>query len=285
MFAGRLWGAAFILTTHYSLLHFFTYVHDFYRRVGDIRREKGMKSSGNKILITGATSGIGLVLTERFLEMGNAVVGVGRRTETLNPLREKYPDLFPFACDLGSAHGPDELVLHVKQQHPDLNVLINNAAIQYNYHFLEAADIPARAAYEINLNLTVPVQLCALLLPVLRGQQQAAVVNVSSGLALVPKKSAPVYCGTKAGLHLFTKALRYQLEGSPVKVFEIIPPVVDTPMTAGRGSNKLSPAQLVDEFVRAFANDRFEVNIGKVKLLRLISRLSPALADRILKNG
>jgi short-subunit dehydrogenase involved in D-alanine esterification of teichoic acids len=116
-------------------------------------------------------------------------------------------------------------------------------------------------------------------------QPEAAVVNVSSGLALVPKKSAPVYCGTKAGLHLFTKALRYQLEGSPVKVFEIIPPVVDTPMTAGRGRGKISPKQLVEEFMRAFAKNQFEVNIGKVKLLRLINRLLPSLADRIMKNG
>jgi short-subunit dehydrogenase involved in D-alanine esterification of teichoic acids len=244
-----------------------------------------MKASGNKVLITGATSGIGLALAERFLAGGNAVIGVGRRTETLDPLREKYPNLSAFSCDLGSAHGLDALVLHVKQQHPDLNVLINNAAIQHNYHFLEAGDLADRVEYEIHLNLTVPAKLCALLLPVLRLQPEAAVVNVSSGLALVPKKSAPVYCGTKAGLHLFTKALRYQLEGSPVKVFEIIPPVVNTPMTAGRGRGKISPAQLVDEFMRAFAKDQFEVNVGKVKLLRLINRLSPALADRIMKNG
>ncbi|MBD0260167.1 MAG: SDR family oxidoreductase, partial [Cytophagales bacterium] len=237
-----------------------------------------MKLSGNKVLITGATSGIGLVLAERFLELGNAVVGVGRNPETLEPLRQKYPCLFPFTCDLADAHGPDALVLHVKQQHPDLNVLINNAAIQYNYHFLEAADIAARADYEINLNLTVPVKLCALLLPVLRLQSEAAVVNVSSGLALVPKKWAPVYCGTKAGLHLFTKARRYQLEGSPGKVFELIPPVVDTPMTAGRGRDKISPVQLVEEFMRAFANDRLEVYVGKVKLLRLLNRLWPSLA-------
>ncbi len=131
----------------------------------------------------------------------------------------------------------------------------------------------------------MPVTLCGLLLPVLSVQPQAAIVHVTSGLGLVPKKSAPVYCATKAGLHLFTKALRYQLEGSPVKVFEIIPPVVDTPMTAGRGSRKISPQQLVDEFMRAFERDRFEVSIGKVKLLRLISRLAPAVADRILKNG
>lgn len=244
-----------------------------------------MKTSGNKVLITGATSGIGLALAERFLALGNAVIGVGRRTETLDPLREKYPNLFALPCDLGSVHGPDDLVLHVKHQHPDLNVLVNNAAVQYNDHFLEAGDVAGRAGYEIHLNLAVPVKLCALLLPVLRLQPEAAVVNVSSGLALVPKKSAPVYCGTKAGLHLFTKALRYQLEGSPVKVFEIIPPVVDTPMTAGRGRGKISPGQLVDEFMRAFAGDRFEVNVGKVKLLRLINRLWPALADRIMKNG
>ncbi len=244
-----------------------------------------MKASGNKILITGATSGIGLTLAERFLARGNAVIGVGRRTETLDPLREKYPNLFPFPCDLGSAHGPDDLVLHVKHQHPDLNVLINNAAIQHNYHFLEETDIVDRIGYEIHLNLTVPVKLCALLLPLLRLQPEAAVVNVSSGLALVPKKTAPVYCGTKAGLHSFTKALRYQLEGSPVKVFEIIPPVVDTPMTAGRGRNKIVPEQLVNEFMRAFVKDQFEVNVGKVKLLRLINRLSPSLAERIMKNG
>ncbi len=75
------------------------------------------------------------------------------------------------------------------------------------------------------------------------------------------------------------------MEGLPVKVFEVIPPVVDTPMTAGRGRSKISPGQLVDEFMRAFIKDDFEVNVGKVKLLRLINRVSPSLADRIMKNG
>jgi short-subunit dehydrogenase involved in D-alanine esterification of teichoic acids len=244
-----------------------------------------MKTSGNKILITGATSGIGLVLAERFLQLGNAVIAVGRNPEPLAMLQSRFPDLYPFRCDLAAADGPGELMHYVQQQHPDVNVLINNAAIQYNYSFLGQEDIQNRAEYEIRLNLTVPVTLCGLLLPVLSVQPEAAIVNVTSGLGLVPKKSAPVYCATKAGMHLFTKALRYQLEGSPVKVFEIIPPVVDTPMTAGRGSRKISPQQLVDEFISAFGRDRFEVSISKVKLLRLISRLAPFVADRILKNG
>jgi len=244
-----------------------------------------MKASGNKVLITGATSGIGLALTERFLQLGNAVIAAGRQLDALRALREQYANLFPFRCDLSAPDQLDELVVYVEQQHPDVNVLVNNAAIQHNYHFLKDEGIPGKAEYEIILNLTVPVKLCALLLPTLQLQPQAAVVNVSSGLALVPKKSAPVYCGTKAGLHLFTKALRYQLENSPVKVFEIIPPVVDTPMTAGRGTRKIAPEQVVDEFMQAFGQDQYEVNVGKVKLLRLINRLAPGLAGRILKNS
>lgn len=96
----------------------------------------------------------------------------------------------------------------------------------------------------------------------------SAIVNVSSGLGLVPKQAAPVYCGTKAATHIFTKSLRWQLESESVKVFEIIPALVDTPMTAGRGDNiKITPDQLVDEFMKNFERDKFESKIGKVKLL------------------
>jgi short-subunit dehydrogenase involved in D-alanine esterification of teichoic acids len=86
-------------------------------------------------------------------------------------------------------------------------------------------------------------------------------------------------------VHNFTKALRYQLETTEIKVFEILPPLIDTPMTEGRGKNKISPEQLVREFIRDFKNDRYESYIGKTKLLKLVSRLSPKLADQILKNG
>ncbi|MOA50814.1 putative oxidoreductase [compost metagenome] len=104
-------------------------------------------------------------------------------------------------------------------------------------------------------------------------------------MAFAPKQSAPVYCATKSALHTATQALRYQLESTPIKVFEIIPALVETPMTAGRGKGKISPKQLVDEFMKNYKDDKFEINIGKVKLLRLIKRISPKLADRMLKNS
>lgn len=242
-----------------------------------------MRLEGNKILITGTTSGIGEALLNKFLTLDNKIIAVGRNTEKLNQLAQKDQRVIPFACDISKAEELDELMLFLEQNHTDTNILINNAGIQHNYHFAEEEQLLSKIEQEININFLAPIKLIALILPLLKANNNACIVNVSSGLGLVPKRQAPVYCGTKAGIHIFSKALRYQLEQT--KVFEIIPALVDTPMTAGRGKGKISPEELVDEFIRAFEKDKFEVSIGKVKLLKLINRLSPWLAERIMKNG
>ncbi|MCG6191296.1 SDR family NAD(P)-dependent oxidoreductase [Maribellus maritimus] len=139
--------------------------------------------------------------------------------------------------------------------------------------------------YEISANLTAPVKLSRLLLPVLMKSKNNAIVNISSRLFIAPKKSASVYCETKSAIHSFTKTLRYQLENTGTKVFEIIPALVETPMTAGRGKSKISPEQLTDEFMRNFKADKFESYIGKTKLLKLLNRLSPKFTDKTMKNG
>ena len=242
-----------------------------------------MKLSGNKILITGATEGIGRALTMRFLELGNHIIAVARNEEKLSELQKPHADITPFPCDLADSAQLERLATFVKQSHKDLNVLINNAGIQYNYSFEEEENPIPKIQHEIEVNLTAPLKLTAMLLPVLEKNENAAVVNVSSGLGLVPKRQTPVYCAAKAAIHIFSKSLRYQLE--KVKVFEIIPPLVDTNMTRGRGKGKISPEKLVDEFISSFRRNRYEISIGKVKLLKLINRLSPALADRIMKGG
>lgn len=244
-----------------------------------------MNTTGNTILITGATSGIGFALATRFADLNNAVIAVGRNATQLATLAAYSDRIVPIAADLTLAADRDRLVMQVEQQFPSLNVLINNAGVQYNYEFAESSRHLDRISDEITLNLTAPLLLSSMLLPLLLTQPEAALVNVSSSLGLVPKQSAPVYCGTKAGIHLFTKALRYQLAQSQVQVMEVIPPLVDTPMTAGRGGSKIKTEQFVDEFLRGFARNRREINVGKVGLLRLIQRISPALADRILQNG
>ena len=242
-----------------------------------------MQTQGNKVLITGATSGIGEALLQAFLAEHNQVIAVGRNREKLATLAQQHQGIIPFACDLAKAGELDRLTLFVEQEHPDTNILVNNAGIQFNYHFLEEPQLLSKIELEVQVNFLAPLRLIALLLPTLESQPASAIVNVSSGLGLVPKRQAPVYCGTKAGIHIFSKSLRYQLQRT--KVFEIIPPLVDTQMTAGRGKGKISPDQLAAEFMRAFRKDQYEVAIGKVKLLKLIQRLAPRLADRIMQGG
>ena len=244
-----------------------------------------MITTGNTVLITGGSSGIGLALAKRFLELNNNVIITGRNKHKLEELTNDFPEIKTFVCDLTNKNSLDELVLFIEQQHSDLNILINNAAVQYNYCLTDEPELTYKIDYEVSANLTAPIKLTGLLLPLLLKNKNSAVINVSSGLFIAPKKSAPVYCATKSGIHSFSKTLRYQLEDTDTKVFEIIPALIDTPMTEGRGTSKISPEQLTTEFFRDFEKDRFESYIGKTKLLKFINRLSPKLSDRIMKNG
>ncbi|XDD50190.1 SDR family oxidoreductase [Leptospira sp. WS92.C1] len=242
-----------------------------------------MKLSGNTILITGATSGIGLELTKRFASLDNTVLALGRNRDSLSQL-SSIPNVHTIRCDLTKPSDFDKLISLIRKKYSSLNLLINNAGIQFNPDFAKDPDQSVQIEKEIQTNLTIPIRLISILIPVLKSQKASAIVNVTSGLALVPKKSAPLYCGTKAGLHLFTEALRYQLEETNIKVIEMLPPQVDTPMTAGRGRNKLTTAALTDQFLSALEKDRVYIGIGIVRYLRWALRIFPSLIYKIIKN-
>lgn len=244
-----------------------------------------MITTGNTVLITGGSSGIGFALARHFLKLKNKVIITGRDASKLANIRNDFPEIVTFAGDLTDKQSLHELVVFIQKEHPDLNILVNNAAVQYNYAFTEEQDLQFKIEHEISVNLTAPIQLTALLLPTLLKNGSSAIVNVSSGLFIAPKKSAPVYCSSKSAIHSFSKTLRYQLEGTGTNVFEIIPALVDTPMTEGRGKSKISAEQLTDEFIRDFEADKYESYIGKSKWLKRIHRLFPKLADRMMKNG
>ncbi len=244
-----------------------------------------MELNKHVILITGGTSGIGLELVKRFYKLDNQLIVVSSNGKKLEELQQKFPGIITKICHLGKREEVQHLVEDCLQHHPDIDMLVNNAGVQYNYDFKTEKKAQEKIEQEIEINLISPLLLTYGLLPLLLNKSTAALINVSSALALTPKKSAPVYCATKAGIHIGTKALRYQLENTSVKVFEIIPPLVDTPMTFGREAAKISPQKLVKEFIEDFKDNVFESNIGKTKMLRLIQRISPVMADRILKNG
>jgi uncharacterized oxidoreductase len=186
-----------------------------------------MKISGNTILITGGSSGIGMALTERFLAAGNDVIVCGRRENLLADMRKKHPALHTFVADTGSAKDREALFTKTVAQFPKLNVLINNAGIQRQVSFA-TAEPWTDTAQEIAVNLEGPIHLSTLFIPHLLEQTRPVIANVSSGLAFIPHAGVPVYSATKAALHSFTMSLRHQLSKTAINVVEIIPPAVRT---------------------------------------------------------
>ncbi|WP_251548739.1 SDR family oxidoreductase [Neobacillus muris] len=187
-----------------------------------------MNLSGNTILITGGASGIGLAFAERFLERGNEVIVVGRRLERLNEVKEKFPQLHVRTCDVSKADDRKSLVEWVTSEFPKLNVLVNNAGIQQRVNLLRAEKDWDYYQNEIAINVEGPIHLSMLLIPHLKQQSKAAIMNVSSGLAIMPGVWVPIYSSTKAAIHSFSTSLRHQLAGTSIEVIEVFPPAVNT---------------------------------------------------------
>lgn len=244
-----------------------------------------MKLSDNTVLVTGGGSGIGLALASAFATRGNRVIVCGRNAAKLAAVRAENSAIDTFPCDIASDQDQHRLVEHITQKYPNLNVLINNAGIQHNYDFSDTRSHTGLIEEEVNINLLAHLKLTDRFLPTLMRRPSAAIVNITSALAVVPKQSAPIYCATKAAMHSFTKTLRYQLEDTSVRVFEIVPALVDTDMTQGRGKGKITPEALAAEALRGIESDKYEIRIEKTKILFALNRILPSVAEKIIRNG
>ncbi len=230
-----------------------------------------MRMTGNTVLITGGTSGIGLGLAEKLAAAGNKVIICGRRRDRLEAISKKNPGIAARACDIADERQRRDLASWATREHPDLNVLVNNAGIQLAVD-LAAPDL-ARVRAEIETNLIAPIHLVGLFAGHLAAKSPAAIVNISSGLAFAPIAFMPVYCATKAAVHSLTLSLRRQLRDKGIKVFEIIPPSTDTELggerrEAGHSHGGMPVADFVEAALRALANDELEAAIGPAADLR-----------------
>ncbi|WP_285769449.1 SDR family NAD(P)-dependent oxidoreductase [Peribacillus sp. SI8-4] len=187
-----------------------------------------MKWSGNTVLITGGASGIGLAFAERFLQAGNDVIIVGRRADRLKQAKDEHPALHTRVCDISIEAERIALFEWASSTFPELNVLVNNAGIQQQVNLLDAKEDWGHYQKEISINVEGPMHVTTLFLPHLLKKTTAALINVSSGLALTPGTWVPIYSATKAEIHSFTVSLRLQLEYTHVNVIEVLPPAVNT---------------------------------------------------------
>lgn len=233
------------------------------------------------VLLTGATSGIGAALLDRLLDQGHRVLALSRRAAHL-PARA---GLHPITADLTDLPALPALAAGLLRDHPDLSVLINNAAVQHARPLTDPSSQPQHLIEEAALNLAAPALLTQALLPHLMRRDGGAVVNLSSGLATFPKESGGLYSATKAGLSSFTTTLRWQVEHSDLLVIEVVLPLVDTPMTAGRGRGKIAPDRAAALILRGVAARRTTIRIGAARALPLIAALAPWMGRRLLRRG
>jgi uncharacterized oxidoreductase len=238
------------------------------------------------IFITGANSGIGSGLARALHARGARVVLGGRNREALEAAAAQLPGAEVCVVDVANPTSVAACAKELEQRFPDLDTLINNAGIQRLISLSEPLPTEALDA-EIDTNLKGLVAMSVAVLPLLRRQPRATLVQVGSGLGFVPLVSAPLYSATKAAVHAFTVSLREQLRGSTVKVVELIPPVVETSLHRGQ-ARKPPRAMPLDRFVRAalagFDAGDEEVTVGLARVLRIGARIAPGRFLKIVNK-
>lgn len=218
-----------------------------------------MNLSSNKILITGGASGIGLGLTERFLKENNTVIICGRRASLLEEIKAKFPDVITKVCDLSKEEDRIALYEWIKENHPDLNVLVNNAGIQ-NWKSVTDADFYESMKSELATNIEAPLHLTSLFIQL---KSLTTVMNVTSGLAFSPFAKVPVYSATKAFFRSFTISLRHLLKEKNIEVVEIIPPALNTDL-GGIGLHDAHPSvsSFIESIFEQLKEGRQELTFG-----------------------
>jgi uncharacterized oxidoreductase len=231
-----------------------------------------MKPTGNTILITGGTSGIGRELAQEFHKRGNKVIVAGRRKSPIDEVTAANPGMTGYLLDVEDAQAIREFAVKVTAEHPDLNVLLNNAGIMKVENLTADTIDLAVAESTITTNLLGPIRLTAALLHHLRSQRQATIINVSSGLAFMPLAVTPTYNATKAAIHSYSVSLRHQLRDTSVEVLELIPPSVQTDIMPdhAKDPNAMPLADFITETMAEFERQPVpaEVKVKRLAFLR-----------------
>lgn len=230
-----------------------------------------MQTSGNTILLTGGTSGIGLALAQRFQAAGNTVIITGRRTALLDRIASDHPGIVGRALDVTDPVAIRDFAAQVTAEHPALNVVIHNAGIMVAED--AKGDFLGTAETTVATNLLGPIRLTAALMPHLLTKPRATIMTVSSGLAFVPLARTPTYSATKAAIHSWSQSLRAQLRDTGVEVLELAPPAVQTDLMPGHATDPTAMplTDFIDEVMGILGRDPVPPLLG-VKRLDLLSK-------------
>lgn len=241
-----------------------------------------MKTTNNTVLITGGGSGIGLAIAKKFAENGNRVIITGRNENRLQQAAATLENVTAIACDVTDPAAAGQLIEQLKKEFGGINILVNNAGIMLPAELTENSDAVANARKEFEINFFSVLDLNQRFLPLLAANEEAAIINVSSGVAFTPILGIATYSASKAAAHNYTQTLRMSLElATPqIKVFEVMPGYVDTDMTAGSTAAKVPASLVADQLFTGLENNQYEIHNSDTLDVYPLYLTSPDMAIR-----
>jgi len=246
-----------------------------------------MQLKGKTILITGGSAGIGLEAAKQFLDYQAKVIITGRDALKLDKAKKLYPALVTIKSDVAN-EGDAQLLFKQVQELGGIDILYNNAGIlSLSTNLGLANDQHLKdAEQEINVNYLGVIRLNNLFIDMLKSRKESAIINTTSILSYVPSTIEATYSASKVALRFYTEILRNHLAllKSNVKVFELLPPVVATEMTAARNGKKITTEQLVAALIAGLKKDKFTIRVGDTKLVYTINRLFPKIAFGLVNS-
>jgi uncharacterized oxidoreductase len=246
-----------------------------------------MKTSGNTILITGAASGIGLEIARLFSQKNNRLILADKSIDKLEIEVAKLDNAIAIGVDLNNDDSINNLIQTLKLNHDDLNIAVLNAGAANDYSLYSTGFDLEYAKSEINTNYIANVRLTHALEPLLSNKQESAFVITTSGLAFVPNLNYPTYSVTKAALHSFALASRLALKrkGSNIRLFDLMPPLTDTPLAKGLDAPKITAAEVASWFLKSFEKDELEIRVGDTEKIYQLFLQSPEEALMAVNGG
>ncbi len=244
-----------------------------------------------RILLTGANGGIGRVLVERLCAGEARLLLVGRDSLALEALARRFPGQVSLVCADLSQRSGRQTVLAAACRFGALNCVINAAGVN-QFSLLEEQDEDAIARL-IGVNVTATLQLTHLLLPLLRQQPRALLVNLGSTFGSIGYPGFTAYCASKFALRGFSEALRRELADSHIKVLYVAPRATRTAMNSAdvvAMNNELKvemddPQEVARQIAHAITAEREELYLGwPEKLFVRLNGLLPRLVDQALRK-
>lgn len=241
-----------------------------------------MELNHNTILITGGTSGFGYEFAARLIELGNTVIITGRDQAKLDQTKKELPKINTFQSDVSDPRQIEKLYTQVTSRFPELNMLINNAGEMRKLSLHDTSIDLQDITREIEINLMGPIRMVQQFLPHLKKMKSAAILNVTSGIAMIPIPLSPIYGASKSGLRSYTKSLRVQLKNTNIRVFELVAPGAKTPLNDKFADvdgfdekMMMEPDKLIAAAIKGLQKDTDEIYPGLARIMRIMSRIAP----------